>query len=241
MMFDDLTDRYARFRPDYPAALIDVLANYCASHRVALDVGCGSGQLSRALTDRFERVIAADVSAAQVRDAKPHPKVEYQVAPAQALPVPDRSVDLVTAAQAAHWFDLHAFYDEVRRVTRVGGVVALLSYGVPALGGNLSRLFDDWYWGDAHQFWPGARHHVETGYRDLPFGFEEHALPALSIERDWSLAEFLGYISTWSATKQATGAGRDLVAEARRALAHEWPHESAVPITWPITGRVGRV
>jgi ubiquinone/menaquinone biosynthesis C-methylase UbiE len=103
---------YAAYRPTYPMALVDALAEACAGTEDALDVGCGTGQLSVLLARRFGRVIATDASAKQIEAADPHDGVEYRVATAEASGLPDASVDLVVAAQAAHWFDLPAFYRE---------------------------------------------------------------------------------------------------------------------------------
>jgi SAM-dependent methyltransferase len=123
------SDRYAAFRPTYPAALADWLAGLCASTDAAWDVGCGTGQLSVLLARRFGCVFATDASAEQVAMAQPAAGVEYSVAPAERSGLADASVDLVVAAQAAHWFDLPEFYAEVRRVARPGAVVALVCYG----------------------------------------------------------------------------------------------------------------
>jgi SAM-dependent methyltransferase len=142
--FSSRAAAYAAFRPGYPAALVDRLAELAPARRLALDVGCGSGQLSTQLAARSERVAATDASAAQLANAAPHPKVAYRRAPAEAAGLDQASADLVTAAQAAHWFDLAAFYAEARRVLGPRGVIALISYGVieadGALGETLARF-----------------------------------------------------------------------------------------------------
>jgi ubiquinone/menaquinone biosynthesis C-methylase UbiE len=97
---------YADCRPTYPAALAEALAEISPARELALDCGCGSGQLSVLLAEQFERVEATDASAQQIGQASVHPKVTYRVAPAEASGLDDASCDLVVAAQAAHWFDL---------------------------------------------------------------------------------------------------------------------------------------
>jgi trans-aconitate methyltransferase len=101
--FSQVAARYAAYRPHYPAALVDALADRADTRGVAWDVGCGSGQLSVALAKRFARVIATDPSRAQLDAALHHPSVDYRCEPAEASTVAD--ADLVVAAQAAHWFD----------------------------------------------------------------------------------------------------------------------------------------
>ena len=126
MTFKDLfsthSAAYAAHRPTYPAALVDWLAAQCPARDAALDVGCGSGQLSALLADRFRSVIGIDASAAQLAQAEKRANVDYRVAPAEHTGVADRCVDLVTAAQAAHWFDRPAFYAEAKRVGRKDAV-----------------------------------------------------------------------------------------------------------------------
>src|SRR3954471_1174634 len=121
---------FAAYRPTYPPELVDYLASVCPTSNLALDCGCGTGQLAVLLADRFKRVIATDASAQQIENAEPRERVTYRVAPAERSGLPDASADLVVAAQAAHWFDQPAFYAEARRVGRPGAILALVTYGV---------------------------------------------------------------------------------------------------------------
>jgi len=119
--FSSASGRYAAYRPDYPAALFAWLADQCVERDTAWDCATGSGQAALGLAPHFSRVIATDASAEQIRHAEIHPAIAYRVAPAEASGLADRSVDLVTVAQAAHWFDLPRFYAEVTRVLKRGG------------------------------------------------------------------------------------------------------------------------
>src|SRR5205823_14795537 len=115
---------YRRFRPTYPPRLFEVLADWSPALRLAWDCGTGNGQAALALAEWFERVIATDRSPEQIAQATPHPGIDYRVAPAEDSGLADSSVDLVTVAQAVHWFDLHRFYAEVRRVARPRALIA---------------------------------------------------------------------------------------------------------------------
>jgi SAM-dependent methyltransferase len=234
---------YARYRPTYPPELIDALAEISPACDLAVDVGCGSGQLSVLLAERFGRVVATDVSEAQLASAVAHPRVTYRHEAAEAIGVETGQADLVVAAQAAHWFDLPAFYREVRRVAGEGAVIALISYGVPYLESPLNARFQRFYWQDLHPFWPPERYHVETGYTELLFPFETIAMPGLAIRREWTLREFLGYLRTWSAWKRAVEQGRQtLLSEFESTLAGLWGgHLASEFVVWPISLRVGRV
>ncbi len=106
---------YQQFRPNYPDALFGYLASLCPAHDLAWDCATGNGQAAVALAPYFSQVIATDFSAQQIEQAQTDPKVRYAVAPADKAPIDDGTVDLVTVAQALHWFDLATFYPEVRQ------------------------------------------------------------------------------------------------------------------------------
>ena len=134
--FSDVAKRYADFRPHYPAALFDYLATLVPRTPLVWDCACGNGQATVDLAERFERVIATDASREQVASARPNPKVEYRVAPAEQSGLPAESVGLITVAQALHWFDLDRFYAEARRVLYSNGVLAAWAYGVNEVEGE---------------------------------------------------------------------------------------------------------
>ncbi len=234
---------YAAYRPTYPRALVDALAAACPATGAALDAGCGTGQLAVLLAERFEKVIATDASAAQIAAATPHARVAYRVAPAERSGLPEASVDLVAAAQAAHWFDLPAFYAEARRVARPGALLALVTYGVLHLDPPLEEAVQHFYWTTIGPYWPPERRHVEEGYRDFDFPFPGIALPPLAIEVSWRRAEFLGYVNTWSAVRALEkSAGRGSVAAFARDIAALWPDaDGRRTVRFPLSVRAGRI
>src|SRR5690348_5604379 len=97
---------YASARPHYPAALFDWLARQCATRALVWDAGCGNGQASQALAAHFEQVYASDPSAEQIAAAEPLANIRYVVEPAEQCGLDDATADLVTVAQAMHWFDV---------------------------------------------------------------------------------------------------------------------------------------
>jgi len=233
---------YASFRPEYPHALSTYLAEVTADRGTAVDVGCGNGQLTIQLASHFSEVIGVDPSADQIANVIPHERVRYIGAPAEDIPLPDGYADLVTAAQAAHWFDLPRFYDEVRRIGREDAIVALISYGVLQLGpAELCERFRHFYRNEIGPYWPPERKLVDTGYADIPFPFTELPAPECRIERFWALGDFLGYVSTWSATQRVLEAGReDILANFAADFSRLWG-EGKQPVVWPINMRLGRV
>ncbi len=232
---------YAAFRPTYPAELFDWLAALAPGRALAWDCATGSGQAARALAAHFDRVVATDASPEQLAHATPNAHVEYRVAPAEASGLPDACADLVTVAQALHWFDLDAFYAEAARVLAPGGALAVWSYGDPVLGeAALDAAFRDAA-AEVVAYWPPERRFVGDGYMSISFPFTERPAPAFRMERDWTLAEFAGYAGTWSAaTRFAAATGRDATAALTAALAPAWGDPGRrVPVRWPLTVRAG--
>lgn len=247
--FSSVSGNYADFRPRYPAALFDWLAGIAPSRALAWDCAAGSGQASVDLVERFDRVIATDASRAQIEGAIAHPRIDYRVATAQDSGLSDAAVDLVTVAQALHWFDLEAFYAEVRRVLKPGGVLAVWTYGVHSVGDadidarSIDNIVSDFYSEIVGPYWPPERRHVEAGYRDLPFPFAELEPPAFAMMADWSLTQLLGYLRSWSATgRYIKEVGVDPVIALAERLAPLWGSaDTARAIRWPLALRAGRV
>ena len=240
--FSSASDRYAAFRPDYPAALYAWLAGLCREHETAWDCATGSGQAAGGLAAHFRRVFATDASAEQICHAVPHAQVDYRVAPAEASGLAGASVDLVGVAQAAHWFDLPRFHAEAARVLKPDGVLALWGYGRLVLPEEMDAPFLHFYRDILGPYWPPERALIDGRYRDLDFPFAEIAAPAFSIDVEWHLDRLLDYVSTWSAVRRyRTERGDDPLASLRAQLAPAWG-EPRTPrrLQWPLFLRVGR-
>lgn len=110
---------------------------------LAVDCGCGSGQVVADLADRFTQVIGIDPNTEQLNGAYSAPNVEYRIGPAENTGLPDNCANLVTAAAALHWFDQAEFFKEAKRLLKPGGVVAAWSYNVlPMFPGNNQAASD---------------------------------------------------------------------------------------------------
>ena len=234
---------YAASRPGYPRELLDWAIELPAARRLAWDCATGSGQAALGLAERFERVIATDASARQLEHAVPHPRIEYRVAPAEASGLPDGSVDLVTVAQALHWFDFDRFYEEVRRVLAPGGALAVWTYDLTRVDPALDRLIDRLAKETVKRYWPPERRWVDEQYRTIPFPFAEVAAPAFELREEWDLSRFLGYLNTWSANvRYRQASGRDPVAELTPEIAAAWGRGGGIrTVRWPLALRAGRV
>ncbi len=233
---------YAAFRPRYPDQMFAWLAAEAPSRQLAWDCATGNGQAAVALAPYFERIHATDASAAQIEHAEPRPNIGYACEPAESCSLPDASVDLLTVAQALHWFDIDRFFIEAQRVLKPGGVIAAWCYEQFDMPPDINGLLDDFYRETVGPYWPPERKLLEAGYRTLPWPFDERVPPPLKLEVDWPLADLLGYLRSWSASRRYQAAhGHDPVSLIERDLARQWGDpEKPRRVTWPLSMRVGR-
>jgi ubiquinone/menaquinone biosynthesis C-methylase UbiE len=242
--FSQVAATYSAYRPNYPSMLFEYVARVAPGHDLVWDCATGNGQAATGLANHFAKVIATDASASQIAQAIPHARVEYRVAPAEASGLDDHSADLVTVAQALHWFDLHQFYPEVRRVLKPGGAIVVWAY--------LDCYIDDVRVNTLIQrlnkeivgpYWPPERRLIDEEYRTLPFPFREIETPGFTLEHAWSMAELCGYLRSWSATSRYMAAhGRDPVAAVEPALADAWGDVTRPRVVrWPGAMRAGYV
>jgi SAM-dependent methyltransferase len=241
--FSGRASEYAVHRPTYPPEFIAYIAGLAPGRQLAWDVGTGNGQAAVLLAEHFARVVATDASGDQIANAKQHPKVSYGVALEDASGLGDASADLVTVAQALHWFDRGRFYHEARRVLKPGGAIAVWCYGRLVVEGVAGPVVERFYVERVMPYWPRERHHVETLFRELEFPFNEEPAGEWAMSAVLSLRGLLGYVSTWSAVAQAKGEGLDLVAELDARLGGVWSDDPSDKrlVRWPIGLRIGRI
>lgn len=241
--FSGVSAAYATFRPRYPDALFEFLAREAPARSDVWDAGTGSGQAADGLARYFRHVTATDASGEQIERATPRANVDYRVAPAETSGLNVASVDLVTAAQALHWFDRPRFWAEARRVLRPRGVIAVWTYHLLAISPQIDAMVRRFYSEVVGPYWPPERRLVEERYQSVEFPFVEFAAPDFEIEQQLSLDDVAGYIRTWSATRAfIRHHGRDPVDDLVRELAPAWgPTEQSRPAHWPVAMRVGRV
>lgn len=234
---------YAAFRPVYPKTLAESLARETPGQDLAWDCATGNGQAAALLSGLFRRVVATDASAAQIAHATPAPHVEYRVADASASGLPDHSCDLVTVAQALHWFDLDVFYAEVRRVLKPGGVIAAWTYeGCHTGDPQLDALLRAFQYERMGPYWPPGREWVDRHYVGLPFPFQPVPMPPFVMTSRWTRDALLNYIGTWSAVARCREVeGEDPLPALAEGVARAWP-DAVRPreIRWPVYLLAGR-
>lgn len=147
------------------------------SKKRAWDYATGNGQAAVALSNHFEDVVATDASEKQISNAAPCEKVCYRVATEDDGGLDNGSVDLITVAQALHWFDVDAFAQEADRVLRPGGVLAAWTYNFLNISREIDSCINDFYRNVLGTFWPPERNMVENGYRDISLPFKQIESP----------------------------------------------------------------
>ncbi len=232
---------YASFRPGYSAALYRWLADISPSKECAWDCATGNGQAALGLAQFFKRVIATDASKEQIEHAAQIPSIDYRTEAAEQPSLLSCSVDLVTVAQACHWFRHADFLREVGRVLKPGGVLAIWTYTGAVVSAAIDAIVSDFYNAEIGPYWPPERRLVEEGYANLRFPWPELASPHFVMEAEWSLESFEGYLRTWSAVRRyIADTGSDPVAAIHARLAVAWGNAPR-KVLWPLVLRVFRV
>ncbi|WP_343216578.1 class I SAM-dependent methyltransferase [Deinococcus aestuarii] len=204
--------RYAAGRPFFHPLFMARLAPLLDGRSLGADVACGTGLSSVALAGVVERVHAFDASAAMLARAAPHPRVTYARAQAESLPLPNHALDVLTVAQAFHWFDRAAFLAEARRTLKPGGVLFMYD---DFFQGQMPGRGD--FAGFVAAYWaryPAPPRHPytfgETEAREAGFSLAEerftHPLP-------FTRPALVAYLLTHSNTIAATDAGHETAEE----------------------------
>ena len=234
---------YAKFRPNYPRELFEYLASIAPGRERAWDCATGNGQATGGLSAFFECVIATDASERQILGASRKKRIEFRVAAAEKSGLASKSIDLVTVAQALHWFDLDAFYSEATRVLKPRGILAAWCYTLLEIAPEIDTIVNRFYDEIVGPCWPPERKIVEDRYRTIRFPFNELEPPAFVMQAHWSLAQLVRYLRTWSATQAfITARGSDPTEAITAVLSRAWGKATGGRIVrWPLSIRVGCV
>ena len=233
--FSHQSDVYARARPTYPDELFDFLAGISPGNELCWDCATGNGQAAFSLAKHFKKVIATDASQKQIENAKPAPNIEYRIALAEQSGLPGHCADIITVAQAAHWFDLDKFYNEATRVSKKGGVLALWTYSEAVINPEIDQLMEWFMYQFLYNYWPDSRWYVRAKYETLPFPFQPIKTPAFFCHRNWSKPQWLDYIQSWSAYDNFTSRNHsDPILSLLPELNKLWADGETKAISWPL-------
>lgn len=233
---------YKNFRPHYPDALYSYLFSQLRNTGTAWDCGTGNGQVAVRLADRFETVYATDISAQQLSNADQRDNIRYLQARAEATPLAAASIDLVTVAQAIHWFDFEAFYKEVQRVARPEALLAVWGYGLIRISTAIDPLLQQLYSNTLGPYWDAERKWIDQCYQHLPFPFEELSTPRFQISLRWTRPQFIGYLQSWSSVQHYRKENSHSPLPAfEEAIAASWPEGETKEVCFPVFMRLGQV
>lgn len=238
--FSGHSKQYAQFRPVYPPELYDFIFQQVTGFDIAWDAGTGNGQAAKVLAQRFNKVYATDISTQQLDQAIQATNIQYSVAHEQTS-FEEASIDLVTVAQAAHWFEMNKFSTEVKRVTKSHALIAIWGYGLLQISKPIDAIMTDFYTRTIGPYWDVERKHIDKHYANLHFPFSEIECPEFHLRIDWTLDELEGYINTWSAVRQYISTHQhNPVDSLIKQISQHWK-ETRQSVIFPLFLRLGRV
>lgn len=235
--FSDESSNYSKYRPDCPLEMYQFIISKVESRKLAWDCGTGNGQAALQIASYFDNVFASDASAEQIDNTIQKENISYFVCKAEKTPFKNQQFDLVTVAQAIHWFDFGEFWKELRRVIKPNGIFACWTYTL--LYSNETAIqsnFED-YFSKVDTYWPKERDFVKEKYETIPFpkDFEIIESPNFEISRTLSLQQAMNYLRTWSSNKQYLKMNNiDPVDELEEEMEKVWDSNTEKVITHPV-------
>lgn len=241
--FSKQAESYVKYRPHYPTALYQFLRSQVFQKQLAWDCGTGNGQVATQLAKFFDQVIATDASASQLAYATPRPNIEYRVAKAETSGLDSHSVNLITVAQAIHWFNFEQFYQEVRRVATEEAIIAIWGYGLLTISTAIDEILHHLYAETLDRYWDIERRHLDNAYQTIPFPFPTLPTPAFRMQVSWNLADLMGYLNTWSSVQKFLAANHaNPLTAITGDLQKVWGEiQESRPVQWEIYLKVGRI
>jgi ubiquinone/menaquinone biosynthesis C-methylase UbiE len=242
-LFSKQSDLYARYRPGYPSALIEYILPFVKGFDSSWDCATGNGQAALLLATYFKTVHATDISEKQIANAIQHPRIRYSTANAEFTLFEDSMFDLITVAQAYHWLDFKKFEQEVKRVSKSNGIIAVWGYSSAVSEySKLNSLVNSFYQDIVGPYWDDERKYVDEHYRSIPFPFDEVPAREFIIEKHWSLEDLCGYLNTWSSVQHFIKANQfNPVDRLKENLKNKWPNSDFISFRFPLFVRIGKV
>ncbi len=239
-LFSKQTDFYARFRPQYPETLYRFVFEFVRNFNCAWDCATGNGQVALRLAQDFQKVLATDISEAQLGNATTHETVEYTLCPAEKTPFQTDQFDLICVGQALHWFNFMEFFSEAKRTGKQGCPLACWGYELVEISPEIDTLFFDFYENTLQGCWNPERKFLENKYREIAFPFEKIIEKDFSHPLDWSRQQFEGYLNSWSAVQKfKTKNGQNPVPDFMQKISAFWGEEEIKTINFPIFLKMG--
>lgn len=239
--FSNHAQDYAKFRPTYPKAVFEFLYDLLPEKLNAWDVATGNGQVAVELATKFQNVLATDLSPQQIAEAPQLKNITYRVQTSESAFDYDAKFDLITVAQAIHWFDFDKFYANVKVHLASHGIVAVIGYSVFETSGKLNEVIQHFYKNITDKYWDPERRYLDEYYQTIPFPFQEITVPKFEMEVRWTKAEFLNYLNTWSAVKHYEKAnGQNPLELIKADVDANWGNAVIRKFSFPLLFRLGK-
>lgn len=200
-LFSNHAAQYAAFRPSYPPDLFEFIFRHVKNFDLAWDAGTGNGQVARDLSKKFKKVFATDISQQQLDNAYQGENIFFEIA-GETISFPESQFDLITVAQAIHWFDRQKFYQEVKRVAKPDAILAVWGYGLLRVNDPIDLIIHEFYTQVIGPYWDKERKLIDEHYKSIEFPFSEIEAPPFAFSFYWSIEELQGYLTTWSSVQK---------------------------------------
>lgn len=242
--FSTQANAYKRHRPHYPETLYKEILHHVKFRQRCWDCGTGNGQVAAVLSKYFGHVEATDISQNQMDQAPNIDNIHYSLQRAESTNFREDRFDLITVAQAVHWFDFKAFDQEVKRVGKNGGILSIWGYALLQVNDQIDELISEFDKDIVGPYWDVERRHIDSCYDTIPFDFEQiEVKKTLKIQANWNTEHLRGYFNSWSCVQnyiQQTG-GENPVPALMDRLKSFWPEKETKEITFPIFMKMGRI
>lgn len=233
---------YAKYRPTYPQELYDYLFGIVQQKSRVWDIATGNGQVAVELSKAFDEVLATDLSAKQLAEAPKIENITYWVQTAEESFNIEEQFDLITVAQAIHWFDFKAFYKQVKTHLKPNGIFAVIGYSVLKTSGELNAIIQHFYKNITDSYWDPERKYLDEHYKSIPFPFEELKTTKLEMPIYWTAEDLLNYLNTWSAVKHYEKAnGSNPLSLIQEDVHKHWGAKEQREFNFPLLLRVGKL
>ena len=243
--FSQASHVYAQARPRYPRDLYNWMLAHTSGRDAVWDCATGSGQAAVDLAPHFARVEATDISAEQVGEGMQQANIHYSIQSAEETSFLDQTFDLVTVAQALHWFDYTMFWPEVLRVAKLNALFCAWGYAWFTCDSEVDTGFVQPFLRLVEPYWAMNNRILWDGFNDedIAFPFKRITPPRLAIQTAWTIAQLIEYMQTWSAYKHALK--NETMASGLQKLcadaAQRFVQKGAMQITMPLHIVAGHV
>jgi len=232
---------YSKFRPQYPDEMIEYIISFVKTKSIALDVATGNGQVAHKLSNYFKKVFATDISQKQLDNAIKSDTIIYSKESAEKTSFENQQFDLITAAQAIHWFDFELFYKEIYRILKPDGIFAVMGYGLFSTNPDSDKILKHFYYDIVGSYWDAERKYLDENYETIPFPLEEISTNKFENQFIWTFDELIGYLETWSSVQHYISKNnKNPITLIYNDLKVSWQNNDH-KVTFPLLLRIGKL